>query len=165
MFIESKFKNKTLFKPLIGLANPRLDKATHSWLNNTFKQKFYLNLKKIKERKSEKKSLCLLKRRSLDSPPRLRLWLPFLFFFFNLLQWRFERVWSYPMNTHTLLDQIHNPFKGKNKQQPKHNCMGNRSIARNNRSSRGGEGHHGPWQPPRPGGSVLPGTIRFASLP
>jgi len=61
-----------------------------------------------------------------------------------------ERVLSYPMNPHTLLDQIHHPFKGKNKQQLKHNCVGNRSVARNNRSSRGGEGHHGPWQPPRP---------------
>ena len=70
-----------------------------------------------------------------------RLLLPLLFFFFfNLLQWRFERVWSYSMNLVSSQDQIQSPFKGKSKQQPSNKRVGNRSVARNNRSNRGGEG-------------------------
>ena len=93
-------------------------------------------MKKIKERKRVKRRLRLLEVPISRFVTKSRLWLPLLFFFFNLLQWRFERVWSYSMNLVSSQDQIHSPFKGKSKQQPSINRVGNRSVAEN-RSKRG----------------------------
>jgi len=60
------------------------------------------------------------------------------------------------MNILYNMNQIHSPFKGKSKQQPSNKRVGNRSVARNNRSNRGGEGTPRsvaattawPWLPP-----------------
>ena len=66
-----------------------------------------------------------------------------------------EKVWSYPMNHVCVLSQIHSPFKGKNKQQLKHNCVENEGSQKNRNTPGRGKattavaatmvrvGHHG----------------------
>ena len=74
-----------------------------------------------------------------------------------------EKVWSYPMNHVCVLNQIHSPFKGKNKQQPKHNCVENEGSQKNRNNPGRGKATTAvatttawPWQPPR---SVVVTTV------
>ena len=79
--------------------------------------KFYLKLKKMKERKNRKESICW------DLAPIFRFTTkisPFAsttFFFFLLLQWRFcESLWSLWINSTHSIGQIHPHYKAKTKQ-------------------------------------------------
>jgi len=121
-------------------------------------------LKKNKRKKERKEKLMLMECRSLDSPPHFALFASSSFFFFYLLQWRFlERVWSYPMNQHLLMNQIHSPFKSKSKQQPSHKRVENEGSQKNRRKPGRGTATTAvaattvwPWLPPR---SVVVTTV------
>ena len=71
------------------------------------------------------------------------------FFFLNVLQWRFERVFRTTLWTpHTFSARFILPLKPKTQQKPKHNCMENEGSQKTEASVQENR-HHDPWQPPR----------------
>jgi len=105
--------------------------------------KFYLKLKKMKERKIRKESLSWVLAPIFRFATKISPFTSTTFFFFLLLQWRFwESLWSLWMNSTPFLSKIHSALKPKTQQKPKSNRVENEGSHKTETTGEE-KGHHG----------------------